>query len=83
MADKMVRYSDRADVMSCHKKLLADWIHEILYSLYGCVWCELQVRTHRYIRRLFGSSEGGTRLAMPKTDLRVGYLVFEARFRGY
>ena len=27
--------------------------------------------------------EGGTRLAIPKTDLRVGYLVIEARFRGY
>ena len=26
---------------------------------------------------------GGTRLAMPKTDLRIGYLVIEARFRGY
>ena len=28
-------------------------------------------------------SEGGTRLAMPKTDLRTGCLVIEARFRGY
>ena len=37
---------------------------------------------HR-IRRLSWSSEGGTRLAMPKTDLCVGYLVIEARFRGY
>ena len=26
---------------------------------------------------------GGTRLAMPKIDLRAGYLVIEARFRGY
>ena len=26
---------------------------------------------------------GGTRLAMPKIALRDGYLVIEARFRGY
>ena len=30
--------------------------------------------------KLFGE---GTRLAMPKTDLRAGYVVIEARFRGY
>ena len=80
---KMVRNYDQTDVISCYKKLSADWIREILYSLYGYVWCELQVRTHRYVRRLFWSSEGGTHLAMPKTHLRVGYLVIEARFKGY
>ena len=31
----------------------------------------------------FGVFEEGTRLAMPKTALRVGYLVIEAGFRGY
>ena len=39
--------------------------------------------TVQYVLRLSRSSEGGTRLAMPKTDLRTGYLVIEARFRGY
>jgi len=29
------------------------------------------------------SSEGGTRLAMPKTDQRAEYVVIEVRFRGY
>ena len=37
----------------------------------------------QFVWILFRSSEGGTRLAMPKTALRVGYLVIEARFRGY
>ena len=31
----------------------------------------------------FGVFGGGTRLAMPKTILRVGLIVIEAWFRGY
>ena len=31
----------------------------------------------------YGVFGEGTRLAMPKTDLCTGYLVIEARFRGY
>ena len=31
----------------------------------------------------FGVRKRGTRLAMPKTNLRAGLLVIEARFRGY
>ena len=30
-----------------------------------------------------GVRKEGTRLAMPKTNLRAGLLVIEARFRGY
>ena len=42
---KTVRNYDRTDVMSCYKKLSADWTHVKLYSLCGCVWCVLQVQT--------------------------------------
>ena len=44
---KTVQNYDRENVMSCCKKLSADWTR-VLYSLYGCVWCVcvLQVRTH-------------------------------------
>ena len=81
---KTVRNYDRADVMSCCKKLSVDWTHGILYSLCSCVWCVCYRSGHdQYVRRLSSSSEGGTRLAMPKTDLCAGYLVIEARFRGY
>src|SRR4051812_37352950 len=76
---KTVRYSDRKDVMSSCKKLSADGTCGILYSLCGCVWCVCYRSGNvQYVRRLSWSSEGGTRLAMPKTDLRVGYLVIEA-----
>ena len=52
----------------------------MLYSLRLCVADpDMFVLSEDY----FWSSEGGTRLAMPKTDLRVEYLVIEARFRGY
>lgn len=82
---KTVRNYDRTDVMSCYKKLSADWIREILYSLYGCVWCVCYRSGHIDTSEdYFGySSEGGTRLAMPKTYLRAGYFVIEARFKGY
>ena len=66
------------------KKLSVDWTREILYSLRSCVVLVLQSRTR------FLCSEGyvgifreGTRLAMPRTDLCAGYVVIEARFRGY
>ena len=34
----------------------------------------------KFFRGVFG---GGTRLAMPKTKLRAGFIVIEAWFRGY
>ena len=37
----------------------------------------------QFVWRLFGSSEGGTRLAKPKIALRAGYRVIEDRLRGY
>lgn len=49
---KTVQNYDRTNMTSS-----ADWTGVKLYSLCGCVWCVLQVRTHRYIRRLFWSSE--------------------------
>ena len=42
---KTVRNNNRADVMSCCKKLSADWTRGILYSLRLCVVRVLQVRT--------------------------------------
>ena len=36
---KMVRNHDRTDVMSCYKKLSADWTRVKLSSLSGCVRC--------------------------------------------
>ena len=55
------------------------------YYILSAVVCGVCYRTghDQFFWRLFGSSEGGTRLAMPKTALRAGYLVIEARFRGY
>ena len=55
------------------------------YYILSMIVCGVCYRSGhvQYIQRLPWSSEGGTRLAMPKTDLRVGYLVIEARFRGY
>ena len=40
---------------------------------------EAAIRRNRY----FGVFGDGTRLAMPKTRLRVGLIVIEAWFRGY
>ena len=55
------------------------------YCILSMVVCGVCYRSghDQFDQRLFWSSEGGTRLAMPKTELRAGYLVIEARFRGY
>ena len=81
---KTVQNCDRTDVMSSCRRLSANGTRGILYSLCSCVWCVCYMSGHdQYVRILSWSSEGGTRLAMPKTDLCAGYLVIEARFRGY
>ena len=65
---KLVRYSDRTDVMSSCKKLSADGTREIIYSLQSCVVLVLQIRTPSfYPKTILEYSESGTRLAMPKT----------------
>ena len=44
----------------------------------------LQVQTLSFrLKTILEYSEGGTRLAMPKTICATGYLVIEAWFRGY
>ena len=60
---------DRRDVM-LQKVVSGLDSCKIILSPRLCLVCVLLVRTRRYVRRLFWSSEGGTRIAMPKTDLR-------------
>ena len=44
---KTVRNYDRADVMSCCKKLSADSTRGIRYPLCGCVWLQVRTRSIR------------------------------------
>ena len=55
---------------------------KIIFSLWLCVVCVTGPDTSICSKTIV-EFEGGTRLAMPKTGLRAGYLVIEARFRGY
>ena len=57
-------------------------VQEYILSVVVYGVCDRSGHYHR-VRRLSWSSEGGTHLAMSKTNLRAGYLVIEARFRGY
>ena len=62
------------------KKLSA----EVSFSLRWHVEIILQIRTRPTCLIItLEYSEGGTRLAMPKTRLRAGLIVIEAWFRGY
>ena len=66
------------------KKLSADYICEISFSLRWYVKIILQIRTQSKCSiNYFGAFGEGTRLAMPKTKLRAGLIVIEAWFRGY
>ena len=75
---KTVRNYDQTDVMSCCKKLSADWTRVKLYSLCGCLWCVLQIRIQSSCpETILEFGKKGTRIAMPKTNLRTGLLVMK------
>ena len=64
--------------------LSTDWIcANIIFSLQLCMVCvtgpEALISSEDYS----GVWKEGTRLAMPKTNLRARLLIIEARFRGY
>ena len=48
-----------------------------------CGICFAEPDTILVFKIFYGVFGGGTRLAMPKTTLRVGLIVIEAWFRGY
>ena len=76
--------SDYNSVSRHQKKLSADCICEISFSLrwYAKIIFQIRARFECLIMTL-EYSEGGTRLAMPKTRLRARLIVIEAWFRGY
>ena len=48
-----------------------------------CGTCFAESDTILVFKIFYGVFGGGTRLAMPKTNLHAGLIVIEARFRGY
>ena len=48
-----------------------------------CGICFAEPDTNLVFKIFYGVFEGGTRLAMPKTNLRAGLIIIEAWFRGY
>ena len=48
-----------------------------------CGICFAEPDTILVFKIFYGVFGGGTRLAMPKTNLRAGLIVIEAWFRGY
>ena len=71
-------------MMSCCQNVSADYIcGNIILSTVVCGTYFAGSDTiliFKFFRGIFG---GGTRLAMPKTTVRVGLIVIEAWFRGY
>ena len=62
----------------------ADWIcGNIILSTVVCGTCFAKPDTILVFKIFYGVFGGGTRLAMPKTNLRAGLIVIEAWFRGY
>ena len=62
----------------------ADWIcGNIILSTVVCGTCFAEPDTILVFKIFYGVFGGGTRLAMPKTKLRVGLIIIEAWFRGY
>ena len=55
----------------------------IILSTVVCGICFAEPDTILVFKIFYGVFGGGTRLAMPKTILRVGLIVIEAWFRGY
>ena len=62
----------------------ANWIYgSIILSTVVCGTYFTGSDTILAFKLFHGVFGGGTRLAMPKTTLRVGLIVIEAWFRGY
>ena len=62
----------------------ADWT--CANYILSAVVCDVRVigpDTSIRLKTILEFGRKGTRLAMPKTNLRAGFLVIEARFRGY
>ena len=70
-------------MMSCCKKLPEDWTYKLLCPLWKYMLLVLPSRTRSFEDHCEVSGKKGTRLAMPKTNLRARLLIIEARFRGY
>ena len=71
-------------MMSCCQNVSADWIcGNIILSIVVCGTYFAGLDTILVFKLFCGVFGGGTRLAMPKTTLRIGLIVIEAWFRGY
>ena len=66
--------------MKCVSRL-DSW--DVILSTVVCGICFAEPDTVLVFKVFYGVFGGGTRLAMPKTNLHAGLLVIEARFRGY
>ena len=55
----------------------------IVLSTVVCGICFAEPDTILVFKIFYGVFEGGTRLAMPKTNLCAGLIIIEAWFRGY
>ena len=70
--------------MSYYQNMSADWIYgSIILSMVECGTYFTGSDTILAFKLFHGVFRGGTRLAMPKTTLRIGLIVIEAWFRGY
>ena len=84
MADKTVRYSDRADVMSCCKKFVSgldSW--NIILSAVVCGTCVTDPDTIVASEDYLGVFGKGNPPCNAEDSLPAGHLVVEAWFRGY
>ena len=71
-------------MMSCYQNVSADYIcGNIILSAVVCGTYFAGSDTILVFKLFRGVFGGGTRLAMPKTTLRVGLIVIDAWFRGY
>ena len=68
-----------------HRTKVVSRLHlwNIILSTVVCGICFAEPDTILVFKIFYGVFGGGTRLAMPKTNLRVGLIVIEAWFRGY
>ena len=71
-------------MMSCCRNVSTDWIRgNIILSTVVCGTYFAGSDSILVFKLFCGVFGGGTRLAMPKTTLRAGFIVIEAWFRGY
>ena len=81
---KMVRNYDQTDVMSCCKKLSADWTRaSIIFSLRLCVVRVTGPDTIVASEDYLGVRIEGNPPCNAEDNLRAGHIVIEAWFRGY